>query len=88
MFFFEIQKMCEVDQETTLSSPPRAGCHHWATGLCLSPSPLLDAEVALRGEGGQGEVCRIRMDRHIRRPLPAMGRSQHHTVKGKPMRRP
>lgn len=36
----------------------------------------------------KGEVCRIRMDRHIRCLLPAVGRRQHHTVKGKPMHRP
>lgn len=53
--------MCEVDQETTPSSP-RAGCHHQAVGPCPPLTPLLDAEVACGGEGSWEEVYGVRMD--------------------------
>lgn len=76
--------MCEVDQETTPSSPLRAGCHYWAPGPHPPPTPWLNAEVALRGEGSQEEVFGVRMGRHMR----CTDRGQHHSIKGKLRHRP
>ena len=76
--------MCEVDQETTPSSPLRAGCHRWAAGPCPPPTPWLDTGVAVMDEGSREEVCGVRTDRHIR----CTGRGQHHSIKGKLRHRP